>query len=103
MWLISSWDSLLPLSVTVGVALYPFTSLELDSIDLQDKQVTVKAGTAMEELSDILDDYSLALAVFPTIGWQTSAGAIITATHGNGIKYENIAFLVVSLEMLTPM
>ena len=77
--------------------------MELDSIDLQDKQVTVKAGTAMEELSDILDDYSLALAVFPTIGWQTAAGAIMTATHGNGIKYENIAFLVVSLEMLTPV
>ena len=60
----------------------------LDSIDLQDKQVTVKAGTAMEELSDILDDYSLALAVFPAIGWQTAAGAIMTATYGNGIKYE---------------
>ena len=48
----------------------------------------------MEELSDILDDYSLVLAVFPAIGWQTAAGAIMTATHGNGIKYENIAFLV---------
>ena len=59
----------------------------LDSIDIQDKQVTVKAGTAMEESSDIFD-YSLTLAVFPAIGWQTAAGAIKIATHGNGIKYE---------------
>ena len=40
-------------------------------------------------MSDILDDYSLALAVFPAIGWQTAAGAIVTATHRNGIEYEN--------------
>ena len=37
------------------------------------------------------------------IGLQTAAGAIVTATHKNGIEYENIAFLVVSLEIITPM
>ena len=53
----------------------------LDSIDLQDKQVTVKVGTTLEELSVILGGYGLNQGVFPTIGWQTAAGAIMTATH----------------------
>ena len=52
----------------------------LDSVCLQDKQVTVKVGTTLEELSDILDDYGLAQGVFLAIGWQTAAGAIMTAT-----------------------
>ena len=66
-------------------------------------KVTVKVGITLEELSAILDDYGLALVVFPAIGWQkTAAGAIMTATHGTGIKYRNIVSLVVSLEMVTP-
>ena len=74
----------------------------LDSVDLRDKQVTVKVGITLEELSDILDDCGLALGVFPAIGWQTAAGAIMTAAHGTGIKYGNIVSLVVYLEMVTP-
>ena len=65
-------------------------------------KVTVKVGITLEELSAILDDYGLTLVVFPAIGWQTAAGAIMTATHGTGIKYRNIVSLVVSLEMVTP-
>ena len=60
-------------------------------------------GITLEELSAILDDYGLALVVFPAIGWQTAAGTIMTATHGNEIKYGNIVSLVVYLEMVTPM
>ena len=42
--------------------------------------MTVKVGTTLEELSDILDDHGLAQGVFLAIGWQTAAGAIMTAT-----------------------
>ena len=51
----------------------------LHSVSLQDKQVKVMVGTTLEEFSAILDDYGLALAVFPAIGWQTAAGAITSA------------------------
>ena len=51
----------------------------LDSVDLQDKEVTVKVETTLEEFSAILDDYGLALAVFSAIGWQTAVGAITSA------------------------
>ena len=57
--------------------------------------MTVKVGTTLEELSVILGGYGLNQRVFPTIGWQIAAGAIMTATHETGIKYGNIAFLVV--------
>ena len=63
--------------------------------------MTVKAGTTLEELNAILDDHGLALGVSPTIGWQTVVGAIMTATHGDGVGYGNLATLVVSLEMVT--
>ena len=62
--------------------------LDIYSIDLQDKQVTVKVGTTLEELSTISDNYGLAQGLFAAIGWQTAVGATMTATHGNGIKCE---------------
>ena len=99
---LGSGHSLLPLAVSEGVTLSLYRLRGLVSVDLQAKQVTVKAGTTLNELNIILDDHGLALAVFPAIGWQTVAGAIVTATHGTGIKYGNLATLVVSLEMVTP-
>ena len=99
---LGSGHSLLPLAVSEGVTLSLHNYRGLVGVDLQAKQVAVKAGTTLEELSAILDDHGLALGVFPAIGWQTAAGAIMTATHGTGIKYGNLATLVVSLEMVTP-
>ena len=99
---LGSGHSLLPLAVSEGVTLSIHNYRGLVGVDLRAKQVIVKAGTTLEELSAILDDHGLALGVFPAIGWQTAAGAIMTATHGTGIKYGNLATLVVSLEMVTP-
>ena len=99
---LGSGHSLLPLAMSEGVTLSLHKFKGLVSVDSQAKQVTVKAGTTLEELNAILDEHGLALGVFPAIGWQTVAGAIMTATHGTGIKYGNLATLVVSLEMVTP-
>ena len=98
---LGSGHSLLPISVSEGVTLSLRKFRGLVGVDLQAKQVTVKAGTTLEELNIILDDHGLALGVSPTIAWQTVAGAIMTATHGTGMKYGNLATLVVSLEMVT--
>ena len=98
---LGSGHSLLPLAVSEGVTLSLRKFRGLVSIDLQAKQVTVKAGTTLEELNTILDDHGLALGVSPTVVWQTVVGAIMTATHGDGMEYGNLATLVVSLEMVT--
>ena len=98
---LGSGHSLLPIAVSEGVTLSLRKFHGLVSVDLQAKQVTVKAGTTLEELNAILDDHGLALGVFPTIRWQTVVGAIMTATHGDGVGYGNLATLVVSLEMVT--
>ena len=99
---LGSGHSLSPLAVSEEVTLSLHNYRGLVSVDLQAKQVTVKAGTTLEELKTILDDHGLALGVLPTTRWPTVTGAIMTATHGAGIKYGNIASLVVSLEMITP-
>ena len=98
---LGSGHSLPPLAVSEGATLSLRKFRGLVSVDLQAKQVTVKAGTTLEELNAILDNHGLALGASPTIGWQTVAGAIMTATHGTGIKYGNLATLVVCLEMVT--
>ena len=99
---LGSGHSLLPLAASEDVTLSMRKFRGLVSVDLQTKQVTVKAGTTLEELNTILDDHGLALGVLPTTRWPTVAGAIMTATHGTGMKYGNLATLVVSLEMVTP-
>ena len=99
---LGSGHSLLPLALSEEVTLTLHKYRGLVGVNLEAKQVTVKAGTTLEELNAILDDHGLALGVFSAIGWQTVAGAIMTATHGTGIKYGNLATLVVSFEMVTP-
>ena len=98
---LGSGHSLLPIAVSEEVTLSLRKFRGLVSVNSQAKQVTVKAGTTLEELNAILDDHGLALGVSPTIEWQTVAGAVMTATHGDGIEYGNLATLVVCLEMVT--
>ena len=99
---LGSGHSLQPLAVSEEVTLSLHNYRGLVSVDLQARQVTVKAGTTLEQLHDILDEHGLALGVSPTTAWPTVAGAIMTATHGTGIKYGNLATLVVSMEVVSP-
>ena len=63
--------SLSPLAVSEEVTLSLHKFCGLVSVDLQTKQVTVKAGTTLEELNAILDDHGLALGTSLTIAWVT--------------------------------
>ena len=99
---LGSGHSLLPLAVSEEVTLSLHNYRGLMSVNLQAKQVTVKAGTTLEELHYILDNHGLAIGVSPTTAWPTVVGAVMTGTHGTGAKYGNLATLVVSLEMVTP-
>eukprot|EP00117_Sycon_ciliatum_P000416 scpid59214/ scgid2434/ L-gulonolactone oxidase; L-gulono-gamma-lactone oxidase len=48
----------------------------LVGVDRDKKQVTVLGGTTLAQLITILDEYDLALDIFPSVNEQTIAGAI---------------------------
>jgi len=98
---LGSGHSVPPLAVSEGVTLALNNFRGVVSVDLQAKQITVKAGTKLKEIIEILDKHNLALSVLSSITEQTVAGAIMTPTHGTGINHGTLATLVVSLEMVT--
>ncbi|WP_157095406.1 D-arabinono-1,4-lactone oxidase [Hoyosella altamirensis] len=69
-------------------------------IDLPRRQVTVKAGTCLQELNNSLHVLGLALANLGDIDTQTIAGAISTGTHGTGARLGGLATQVVGLELV---
>ena len=50
----------------------------LVSVDLQEKRVTVKAGTTLNAVNQLLEEYGLAMMNLGSISEQTVAGAIST-------------------------
>ena len=98
---LGSGHSVSPLAVSEGITLALHNFRGVVSINVQAKQITVKAGTKIKEIIEILDEHGLAVSVLSSITDQTVAGAIMTPTHGTGIKHGVLATLVVSLEMVT--
>ena len=66
----------LALSEDIMVSLHQFKGLV--EVDLESKQVTVRAGTTLQELNGILEEKGLALTNMPAIADPTVAGAIAT-------------------------
>lgn len=91
---LGSGHSVPPLAVSEGITLGLHNFRGVVSVDVQAKQTTVKAGTKLNELVDILDEHGLAISVMSSITEQTVAGAIMTPTHGTGIKHGVLATLV---------
>ena len=56
-------------------------------INEQAKQITVKAGTKLKEIVEILDEHDLVVSVMSSITEQTVADAIMTLTHGTVMKH----------------
>jgi FAD-linked oxidoreductase len=63
----------------------------LVSIDRTSLEVTVKAGTTLSVLNELLHKEGLALPNLGDIAYQTVAGAISTSTHGTGIALTGLA------------
>jgi hypothetical protein len=62
--------------------------------------VTVQAGIRIKELNRILPQHGLATRNLGSIGEQSIAGAISTATHGTGIKLGSLHTQVVGMELV---
>lgn len=63
----------------------------LVSIDPSTSQVTVRAGTTLHVLNELLHAQGLALPNLGDIAYQTVAGSISTSTHGTGVKLTGLA------------
>jgi L-gulonolactone oxidase len=61
--------------------------------------VRVEAGISLRSLSERLDKEGLALPNLGDIDVQSLAGATATATHGTGIRLQNISAGIVSVEL----
>lgn len=64
------------------------------------RTVTVRGGTPLHLLNELLDRLGLALPNLGDIDRQTVAGAISTGTHGTGAKLGGLATQVAALELI---
>ena len=68
-------------------------------IDRDSGHVRVEAGITLRALSERLDSVGLALPNLGDIDVQSLAGATATATHGTGIRLQNLSAGIVSMEL----
>ena len=70
-------------------------------LDLTAQRVTLRSGTRLWQIPQLLADTGLALQNLGDINKQSIGGAISTSTHGTGVHYGGLASQVVGLELLT--
>jgi len=72
----------------------------LISINKEKNQATVKAGTKLSLLGELLFKEGLAMENMGDINVQSIAGAISTGTHGTGINLKSISNQVIGLKFV---
>ncbi|MEM6629071.1 MAG: D-arabinono-1,4-lactone oxidase [Bacteroidota bacterium] len=70
------------------------------SIDKDKNQATVKAGTKLKELGELLFQEGLAMENLGDIDVQSIAGTISTGTHGTGKAFGTISTQVIALKFI---
>lgn len=98
---VGSGHSFTPLVATdqVIVSLEGFQGLL--HVDQDQQQVTVKAGTTIQNLGKLLLEQGLGQLNLGDIDKQSIAGAISTGTHGTGVTLGSVATQVVALTLVT--
>lgn len=71
------------------------------SVDREQGEATVWAGTKLHRLNPMLDEHGMAMENLGDINVQSIAGAVSTGTHGTGMKFGNIATQVTGLTLVT--
>ncbi|HEX6755705.1 MAG TPA: D-arabinono-1,4-lactone oxidase [Mycobacteriales bacterium] len=98
--MVGSGHSFTPAALTDGVLLRPNRLIGLVAVDTGAGTATVRAGTRLSELSDLLLAHGLALENLGDVDVQTVAGALATGTHGTGAAYGGLAAQVLGLELV---
>lgn len=92
-----SFTSVVP---TSGLLLSLAKFSGITNIDQEKKQVTVKAGTTINELGKILKENKLSMINQGDIDTQAIAGALTTGTHGTGSKLANLASSIKGMKIV---
>ena len=84
-------------SVALNLAKMP----KIIEVDAAKKSVRVAAGLTYGELAPLLHAQGWALSNMASLPHISIAGSISTGTHGSGIKNQNLANQVLSIDMVT--
>ena len=90
-----------------GIAVAPGVLLDLTdltglvSADRERARVTVRAGTRLHAMPQLLAPFGLAMPNLGDIDRQSISGAISTGTHGTGARFGGIATQVVGATLVT--
>jgi FAD-linked oxidoreductase len=98
---VGAGHSFTPLVATNNVLLSLDNYAGLESVDPQNHTATVKAGTRIKALGELLFQQGLAQENLGDIDIQTIAGAISTGTHGTGIRFGSLSTQVSALKLVT--
>ena len=70
------------------------------SVDVEHQRVTVQAGIRLKELNQVLPKHNLGMKNLGSIGEQSIAGAISTATHGTGLRLGGLHTQIVGMNLV---
>ncbi len=93
-----SWTRLIPTdSILISLDQYQ----GIISIHKEKRLVTVKAGTKLKLLGQLLDSHGLAMENLGDIDVQSIAGALNTGTHGTGTAFGTLSTQIAGLTLIT--
>jgi FAD-linked oxidoreductase len=80
------------------MSLAHFTGIE--TTELTQRRVWVRAGTRLRRLGQLLAERGLAMENLGDDDQQTLAGAVATGTHGSGVRFGNLATQISALRIV---
>lgn len=98
---VGAGHSFTPLAQTDGVLVSLARYAGLEAVDPAARQATVRAGTTIRALGELLRAHGLAQENLGDVDAQSIAGAICTGTHGTGITLGSLSTQVVGLTLVS--
>ena len=98
--IIGTGHSFNPLWVTKDILINLDNYQGLVGIDKAQMQATVKAGTKLYTLGELLYENGLAMENLGDIDRQSIAGTISTGTHGTGLAFGRVSTQVIALRFV---
>jgi FAD-linked oxidoreductase len=98
---VGAGHSFTPLVATDGMLISLDQVAGLESFDQQQLLATVRAGTRIKALGEILHANGVAQENLGDIDVQSIAGALATGTHGTGITFGSLATQIAKLRLVT--
>lgn len=98
--LIGTGHSFTPMCATDGISISLDKYQGLISVDKEQCTATVKAGTKLDALGDILFEQGMAMENLGDIDVQSIAGTISTGTHGTGKAFGTISTQIIAIKFI---